>query len=291
MNEARQGGNRIDPRDLAGLRGALGRFATGVTVIAARAPDGAPIGFTANSFNSVSLDPPLILWSLARSSERLPAYRAAKAYAVNVLGAGQAELARRFASRVEDRYAGVGWRPGLGGAPVLDGAIAVFECVHEAIHPAGDHELFIGRVERCTERGGAPLTFFGGDFGTVMGAADPTPDPLRRAAARAADLLGRARARAMAAAGLDEAAWTRLELLAEGPRPRAPEDEALIARGLARPGADASVAPSPAGEAALEAAARDEAEWERRCARALAPEEAAALAALLARIRDPEAAG
>lgn len=83
----------FDPTDVRRLRGALGRFATGVTVIAARGADGAPIGFTANSFNSVSLNPPLILWSLARTSEQLDAYRAADAYAVNVLAAGQAGLA------------------------------------------------------------------------------------------------------------------------------------------------------------------------------------------------------
>ena len=165
---------RFDPHgNAARLRSALGRFATGVTVVATRGPDGAPLGFTANSFNSVSLDPPLILWSLGRASVQLEAYRGASHYAVNVLNAGQEALARQFAARGADRFAGVEWREGLGGAPVLPGCLAVFECGHEAVHPAGDHELFIGRVLRCTEAEGRPLTFFGGGFGTVMGELDP----------------------------------------------------------------------------------------------------------------------
>lgn len=155
----------------AALRRALGQFATGVTVITAQGPKG-PIGFTASSFNSVSLDPPLIVWCLSQGSERLGAYRAASGYAVNVLNADQAEVASRFASKAEDRFAGIGWSEGRNGAPVLDGSLAVFECAHEAIHDAGDHQLFIGRVLRCFEAGGAPLTYFGGGFGTL---ADEVP--------------------------------------------------------------------------------------------------------------------
>lgn len=168
--------DRFDPADTGGLRRALGRFATGVTVITARDAEGRPVGFTANSFNSVSLDPPLILWSLARTSARLPVYREAESYAVNVLSTLQAALARRFSARVDDRFAGVAWHAGLGGAPVLDGALAVFECRHEAIHPAGDHELFIGRVDQVREGSGRPLAFFGGDFCTVMGELEPPPE-------------------------------------------------------------------------------------------------------------------
>jgi flavin reductase (DIM6/NTAB) family NADH-FMN oxidoreductase RutF len=162
-------GDPLDPKDPPALRRALGRFATGVTVITTLGPDGAPLGFTANSFNSVSLDPPLILWSLSRSSQRLGAYRGASHYAVNILTAEQEGLARQFASSAEDRFEGVAWHPGHGGAPVLDGALAVFECAHEAVYPAGDHELFIGRVIHARERPGRPLTYFGGGFGTVMG--------------------------------------------------------------------------------------------------------------------------
>jgi flavin reductase (DIM6/NTAB) family NADH-FMN oxidoreductase RutF len=151
----------------AALRRALGQFATGVTVITAQGPKG-PIGFTASSFNSVSLDPPLILWCLSQSSERLGAYRAAKGYAVNVLNADQADLASHFASKLEDRFAGIGWTEGRNGAPVLDGSLAVFECAHEAIHDAGDHQLFIGRV----------LTYFGGGFGTLADEVGPEAEAI-----------------------------------------------------------------------------------------------------------------
>jgi flavin reductase (DIM6/NTAB) family NADH-FMN oxidoreductase RutF len=211
--------HRFDPADLDNLRGALGRFATGVTVITARSFDGTPVGFTANSFNSVSLDPPLILWSLARSSARLGAYRAAEHYAVNILSADQSELARRFAGKMEDRYAGVAWSEGLGGAPVLDGALAVFECAHEAVYPAGDHELFIGRVSRCAIAEGAPLTFFAGRFGRLGGAEEvqtrhmPLAPALRAAADRVAGAQG-----VSALSPEDEAELTRLAELA-GRRP------------------------------------------------------------------------
>ncbi len=176
VSETNEPNDRRSPPDQARLRRALGRFATGVTVITTTAPDGGPLGFTANSFNSVSLDPPLILWSLSRSSARLSAYRGADAYAVNILTAEQEHLARQFAAAVENRFAGVDWAPGLGGAPVLAGALAVFECAHEAVYPAGDHELFIGRVERVTQVEGKPLTYFGGGFGTVMGELEPPAD-------------------------------------------------------------------------------------------------------------------
>jgi flavin reductase (DIM6/NTAB) family NADH-FMN oxidoreductase RutF len=181
--------SRFDPSDVTRLRGALGRFATGVTIITARDFDGGPVGFTANSFNSVSLDPPLILWSLARTSPRLGAYRAAEHYAVNILSADQSELALAFAGKAEDRFDAVAWSEGMGGAPVLDGALAVFECAHEAVYPAGDHELFIGRVVRCTISEGAPLTYFAGRFGSVRGAQPPASahQPLEAALRAAAD--------------------------------------------------------------------------------------------------------
>jgi flavin reductase (DIM6/NTAB) family NADH-FMN oxidoreductase RutF len=181
------GDARFAPHDAPRLRRALGRFATGVTVITARGADGRPLGFTANSFNSVSIDPPLILWSLSRRSERLGAYRGASAYAVNILTAAQEGLARQFAAPAEDRFDGVVWEEGLEGAPVLPDALAVFECLHEAVYPAGDHELFIGRVERVRERPGKPLTFFGGDFGTVMGEFEPEGETPARLAPKASE--------------------------------------------------------------------------------------------------------
>lgn len=147
------------------LRAALGQFATGVTIITTREAGGRPVGLTANSFNSVSLEPPLILWSLARRSSSLAAFIAGSHFSVNVLTAEQRPLAERFASKAADRFDGVPWRAGEGGAPVLDGVAAVFECRHHSHHEAGDHIIFIGQVERCERRlGAAPLVFHGGRF-------------------------------------------------------------------------------------------------------------------------------
>ena len=119
------------------FRDALAQFATGVTVIAARRGDGRYVGFTANSFNSVSLEPPLVVWSLNRGAESLAAFRSAKRYAINVLAHDQVELARRFSRPHVDRFSGVAYRLGAADAPLIDGCIAWFECRHHArIGPA-----------------------------------------------------------------------------------------------------------------------------------------------------------
>ena len=216
--------SRRDPADPSALRAALGRFATGVTIITARGFDGAPAGFTANSFNSVSLDPPLILWSLARSSPRLGVYRAAEHYAVNILAAGQADLAARFARRDVDRFAGVAWEEGLGGAPVIGGALAAFECAHEAVYPAGDHELFIGRVMACRAGEGAPLAFFAGRFGSVMEAAEEAGAPAGASAEAPTEALPEA---------LEQAA---ARLRAKGAASPSPADAAALRALLGRIG-------------------------------------------------------
>jgi flavin reductase (DIM6/NTAB) family NADH-FMN oxidoreductase RutF len=149
------------------LRTALGMFATGVTIVTARAQDGSVIGLTANSFNSVSLDPPLVLWSLARAAASLAAFSNGSHYAVNVLAADQKALAERFAVRGADRWNGVGFREGIGGAPLLEGAAAIFECFNRSRYEEGDHVIFVGEVERCCHRRGAsPLLFHGGRFYT-----------------------------------------------------------------------------------------------------------------------------
>lgn len=154
------------------FRDALAQFATGVTVITARGPDGRFAGFTANSFNSVSLDPPLIVWSLADASETLPAFRAAERYAVNVLAHDQIALAHRFSRPHADRFAGVAYRLGAADAPLIDGGIAWFECRHHALHPAGDHTLFIGEVEHCERRNGIGLVFHHGHYATTRRLSD-----------------------------------------------------------------------------------------------------------------------
>jgi 3-hydroxy-9,10-secoandrosta-1,3,5(10)-triene-9,17-dione monooxygenase reductase component len=146
------------------LRAALGRFATGVTIVSCRAADGGPIGLTANSFNALSLQPPLILWSLRNVSPNLDSFVAAPHFAVNVLAENQVDLSRRFASPVPDKFAEGLWSEGLGGAPVLAGCAAVFECEQVSFQTAGDHVLFIGQVHRVTEAPVTPLVFQSGHY-------------------------------------------------------------------------------------------------------------------------------
>ncbi len=140
-------------------------FATGVTIVTARAADGSFVGLTANSFNSVSLSPPLVLWSLSRSAGSMAAFSTGSHYAINILGAEQQDLARQFASRDGDRFAGVAFASGAGGAPLLKGAAATFECFNRSRYEEGDHVIFVGEVENCAHRRGAsPLLFHGGKF-------------------------------------------------------------------------------------------------------------------------------
>ena len=146
------------------LRAALGRFATGVTIITCAGPDGTPVGLTANSFCALSLDPHLVLWSLRRVSPSLAAFDAAPHFAVNVLAETQVDLSRRFASPVPDKFAEGAWGAGLGGAPVLAGCAAVFECEVASRQVAGDHVLYIGRVLRLADLSVAPLLFQGGHY-------------------------------------------------------------------------------------------------------------------------------
>ncbi len=149
------------------FRAALGQFATGVTIVTAIDDQDRRIGLTANSFNSVSLEPPLVLWSLSKASTSMPGLLSASAYAVNVLAADQQVLGERFARKGIDRFEGVAWRPGLSGAPLITGAVATFECRHRSHHDEGDHLIFVGEVTHCSRRiGAAPLLFHGGRFFT-----------------------------------------------------------------------------------------------------------------------------
>lgn len=149
----------------AEFRAALGMFATGVTIVTARAANGRLVGLTANSFNSVSLHPPLVLWSLARAAGSMAVFSTGSHYAINVLAADQQELAQRFAAKGVDRWSGVTHREGMAGAPLLTGAAATFECYNRSRYEEGDHVIFVGEVERCTHRpGAAPLLFHGGRF-------------------------------------------------------------------------------------------------------------------------------
>ena len=149
------------------LRAALGMFATGVTIVTARSADGTLTGLTASSFNSVSLAPPQVLWSLARGAASLPVFAAGSHYAINVLAASQKPLAERFAARGVDRWAEVEYTLGVSGAPLLQGAVATFECFNRSRHQEGDHVIFVGEVENCSSQAGlAPLLYHGGRFYT-----------------------------------------------------------------------------------------------------------------------------
>jgi flavin reductase (DIM6/NTAB) family NADH-FMN oxidoreductase RutF len=154
----------MPPFDAKTLRSALGRFTTGVTIATCRDLDGRPIGLTCNSFNSLSLDPPLVLWSLRAASPALAAFREASHFAINVLAEAQVGLSRRFASAVPDRFAEGQWADGIGGAPILSGCTAVFECALHSQQDAGDHVLFIGQVERMHEAALPPLLFQAGHY-------------------------------------------------------------------------------------------------------------------------------
>jgi flavin reductase (DIM6/NTAB) family NADH-FMN oxidoreductase RutF len=151
------------------FRAALGMFATGVTIVTARTAEGQVVGLTANSFNSVSLTPPLVLWSLSRAAASMAVFSAGSHYAINVLAADQKPLAERFAMKGADRWQGVTFDTGAGGAPLLHGAAATFECFNRSRYEEGDHVIFVGEVERCTHRDGAtPLLFHGGRYYTEM---------------------------------------------------------------------------------------------------------------------------
>lgn len=146
------------------LRSAFGRFATGVTIVTCRGPGGEPVGLTCNSFASLSLTPPLVLWSLRQQSPSLAAFTAASHFAVNVLAEDQVALSRHFSSPVADKFSEGRWHEGAGGAPVLEGAVARFECRQHQRHDAGDHVLFIGEIERLTEAALPPLVFQAGHY-------------------------------------------------------------------------------------------------------------------------------
>ena len=149
------------------FRMSLGMFATGVTIVTARTATGALVGLTANSFNSVSLEPPLVLWSLARVAGSMAAFSTGSHYVINILAADQKELAERFALRGADRLSGVAFTEGVAGSPLLAGAAATFECFNRSRYEEGDHVIFVGEVERCAHREGvAPLLYHGGRFYT-----------------------------------------------------------------------------------------------------------------------------
>jgi flavin reductase (DIM6/NTAB) family NADH-FMN oxidoreductase RutF len=166
-NELASDQSPIDPRD---FRSALGAYATGVTIITAAAEDGKPYGLTCNSFASVSLNPPLVLWSLVLYSSSLNVFQNATHFAVNVLGASQQALANKFAKSSDDKFVGVDWTPGLGNAPLLVESVANFQCRAVNRYYGGDHVIFLGAVEAYSYNRKEPLLFARGGYGRFVAA-------------------------------------------------------------------------------------------------------------------------
>ena len=154
----------VRPIDPLLFRHACGQFMTGVTIVTTRADDGAPVGLTANSFTSVSLEPPLVLVCLDKRLGSYPAFRQGGHYAIHVLREDQAELSTRFATRGADKFGGLRCRNGLGGVPVLTTYLALFECEIVQVHEAGDHAIVVGHVHRLEVPPGdlPPLGFLRG---------------------------------------------------------------------------------------------------------------------------------
>lgn len=158
------------------LRNALGAFATGVTIVTTRRSDGADVGLTANSFSSVSLDPPMVLWSLGKTSSSIESFRAASHFAVHILAADQDALSSQFASKGTDRFAGLELGRGRDDIPLLRECAARFECRTAFQYEGGDHVIFVGEVLDFTHSDRPPLVFHGGRYGLIL-RKDASPVP------------------------------------------------------------------------------------------------------------------
>lgn len=161
------------------FRRALSQFVTGITVVTTRTSAGEPAGLTVNSFNSVSLEPPLVLWSIALSATAFDAFHHCERYLVNVLAADQLDVAKRFAARAGDKFAATRWTPTESGLPRLDGCVAWFECASRSRYQEGDHVILVGRVESFETARGTPLIFHDSRYVTNLSEA-PLPPALRR---------------------------------------------------------------------------------------------------------------
>ena len=288
------------------FRTALGSFATGVTIITTRSPDGTDVGVTANSFNSVSLDPPMVLWSLAKTSTSYDAFMAADSFAVHILAMDQEALSGRFAKSNTDKFDGLTVERGQGGIPLLPGCAARFQCRAAYRHEGGDHIILVGEVEEFDHDGHAPLAFHGGRYGMFI--RNDAPSPLEDTAPRAllADLLASAEdglARRIdgdvAAFGLAPHEFDLLRLLAAGPRRLEELEELagpsgeietvalvedLAARGLISPPANGTVVIATAGEDAVAAVTAQIGKSEASALEGMTPHEAALLRRLLTRV-------
>jgi flavin reductase (DIM6/NTAB) family NADH-FMN oxidoreductase RutF len=149
------------------LRNALGRFATGITIITTLGVDGKAEGLTANSFSAVSLEPPLVLWCMLKNSPSLAVFEGCTHFAINILRSNQRALSHHFATPATDKFIDIEWSEGLGGAPLLSNCLAQFECRHETHQEGGDHLIFIGHSERFHYADGQPLLFNAGRYGVA----------------------------------------------------------------------------------------------------------------------------
>lgn len=166
MNSLKQMDNvKIDPLQ---FRRALGNFATGVTIVTAQNQQGEKVGVTANSFNSVSLDPPLILWSIDKKSSSFPVFEQATHFAVNILSGSQIDLSNKFARRNIDKFEGTSFQHGAGLTPVLENCSAVFECERHQVIEGGDHWIIIGKVVNFHDQGRSPLLYHQGAYSSVI---------------------------------------------------------------------------------------------------------------------------
>ncbi|MCE7765877.1 flavin reductase [Pseudomonas putida] len=156
-----------DSFDIAAFRRTLGNFATGVTVITAVEPGGSKAGVTASSFNAVSLEPPLILWSINKRSSSYEVFESATHFAVNILAAGQIAISNQFARPSKDRFAGIEHVPGAGGAPLLADCAAHLQCENHQRLDGGDHWILIGKVVAFDDFDRAPLVFYQGAYAQI----------------------------------------------------------------------------------------------------------------------------
>jgi len=176
-----ESGDPVDSADA--YRRTLGQFATGVTVITA-ASNGRTVGVTANSFNSVSLEPPLILWSIKKTSTSWPVFEAADSFAVNILAFDQIGCSMKFAKSGADKFKGIGWTSGATGAPLLDDVAAHFDCVRHALYDEGDHYIIVGRVVHFARFDRRPLLFAQGRYSLAVDHVDTVPQLPENSAVR-----------------------------------------------------------------------------------------------------------
>ena len=171
-----EGDPALDPR---AFRRCAGQFATGVTIVTTLV-DGRPVGVTANSFSSLSMDPPLVLWSIGRSARSFEAFQATSSFAINILSAAQIDLSQRFSSALEDKFTDLDWQAGIVGAPVLPGVVAVLECDAETRFDGGDHVILVGRVRSYRRYPGTSLVYAQGRYALAedhpaLATATPVP--------------------------------------------------------------------------------------------------------------------